>query len=83
MFECVTIVWTEGNNFLGHFHPTNEVILWEVNLTSLAEEMFLLKENSTQQVINSVEHLEKIWPKIKINRSLTSLYLNAEKNITR
>lgn len=50
-------------------------------LTSLAEEMFLLKENSTNQTNSSLDHLESIWPKVKINRSLTSLYLDSEKEL--
>jgi len=50
-------------------------------LTSLAEEIFLLEENSTKKTISSFEHLKRIWPKIKISHSLTSLYLKSDKDL--
>ena len=50
-------------------------------LTSFAEEMLLLKEGDTEQTNDSFEHLKAIWTKIKINRSLTSLYLDSEKEL--
>jgi diguanylate cyclase (GGDEF)-like protein len=50
-------------------------------LTSFAEEISLLKENSTEKTSDDFEHLKDIWAKIKINRSLTSLYLDSEKKL--
>lgn len=50
-------------------------------LTSLAEEIFLLEENSTKKTVSSFEHLNRIWPKIKITHSLTSLYLKSDKDL--
>ena len=50
-------------------------------LTSFAEEIFFLEKNNYESQTNSFSHLEKIWPKIKINRSLTSLYIQADKDL--
>ena len=50
-------------------------------LISLAEGMFLLKAKSTEQENNYFEYLEQIWPKIKINSSLTRLYLDSEEKL--
>lgn len=50
-------------------------------LTSFAEEIFVLEKSSTKKTINSFEHLKRIWPKIKITRSLTSLYLKSDQDL--
>lgn len=50
-------------------------------LTSLAEDIFLLEENSTKKTANSFEHLTRIWPKIKMSHSLTSLYLKSNEDL--
>lgn len=50
-------------------------------LTSFAEEISLLKVNSNTQKNSYFDHLQSIWAKIKINRSLTSLYVDSEKKL--
>jgi diguanylate cyclase (GGDEF)-like protein len=50
-------------------------------LTSFAEEISVLKVNSNTQTNSYFDHLQSIWAKIKINRSLTRLYVDSEKTL--
>lgn len=56
----------------------NIILQYKVDqLTAFAEDIFIIEKINAKNQISSFEHLEHIWPNIKFNHSLASLYINS------
>ncbi len=78
-----TAITTELNDIRLQGNQALDIVLEHRvdELTLFAEEFFLLEKNNAKQQISSFDYFKSIWPKIRINRSLTSLYISSTQNL--